>query len=222
MPWSLRTAVAVLILAFAGLGAGAAFNHVGAPSGRLIVEECRLAAAPGGGLLADLFGGPPSLAIQTETFYRPAGPRRPLPAVIADAGLDAGGAAMHGFAAIEADGPAVDAYAARETLGAGDPRPLILRDFARDYDALARRYAETPGVAVARAVLSAERRDGVLRPVVAPAVKRPALTRIQRAYLASLPPREAPCRSRFLAEIVYGALGNPFVAALRPLQRVNP
>lgn len=193
----------------------ALINRLGPDRAVLVLDECRFNRA-----LPHMFSTETGLTLRTATLYQPKGEARPAGAVLLSfAFTPPDPAPKRAWVALESDGPAVAAW--RQAWGDGQSyRPLILRDVASEREVLRRRYSGRTGLVVT---------EGSVQPLAAPleghapfqlALRRADLhlSARQRRFLAGLPPQTADgCVARFEAELIYGALGTPYVAAVRPL-----
>lgn len=224
--WCLRAALVIFALANAGMLIVSAYDRLGPQRGRLIIESCRLVIDPtADGLWEMIAGGSAPLTLDNVGLYMPKGDRRPQAARLAEFGFSVDPEApqpapMTAYVALEAHGPAVDAYA--ERLDPDATRPLVVRDVAREPDLLAGRYANDAGVALARGIADIERSEGGVRLVPRLRVDMLHVGRADRRRLEDLAPSPGePCRTTMLAEIAFGAAYSPRLVRLRPLERVN-
>jgi len=224
--WCLRAALAIFALANAGLLAVTAYDRLGPQRGRLAIESCRLEINPkADGLWEMIMGTAAPLALESIGFYMPKGDVRPQATRLADFGFSvdpesAQPAAMTAYVALEAHGPAVNAYA--ERLGPEATRPLVVRDTARAPDLLEGRYAGEEGVALTRGLADIVNSDGGVRLLPHMRIERLYVDRSDRQRLEELAPSPGePCRSRMLVEIAFGASYLPRLAGLRPLETVK-
>jgi len=224
--WSLRLAAAVFALANLAVLGAAGYDRLGPERARLSVEECRLVVrADAGGLWPMLSGAAAPVSLMSESLYLPGESQRPKAARLAEFGFSVEPqseqpAAQAAYVAVEADGPAVDRYSA--PTGAAAPPPLIVRDVAAEAETLLTRYGDRAGIAVAKGLADVTVADGTV--AFTPQLRRQRLhvSRAVRRELAELSPqRGEDCRSRFMAEIVYGAAFAPRLARLRPLERIE-
>lgn len=223
IPRALIVAAAAWAVANAAVLAGAVWNRMGAPTGRLVIDECALEAG---------YGTRAGLRLAPVSHYHPA---EPVDQAAALAALGFGpidgdrhpADGRRAFVAVEAAGDAVDAYRDHitgEADRAMDPRPVV-RDAAADPQTLTARYAGHAGVAVTRGIVRPRLSgsDGNTDTGGATLVPSLRITDLhlsldQRRYLWSLPYKRADdCTARFQAIIHYGRRWHPWVADLRPL-----
>jgi len=225
--WCLRLALGIFALANFGLLATVVYDRLGPQQGRLVIEDCRLEIDPAAdGLWAMITGRGRPVALDSASFYMPAGETRPAAARLADFGFSVDpeapqSPAMTAYVAVESHGPAVEAYS--EQLEPTAPRPVVVRDVAIDADRLAARYSGGDGIAIARGIADIVRTDSTVSLVPRLRVHRLQLDRnIRRRLEEALAEREGgPCRSRILVEIAYGATYSPRIVGLRPLEQVR-
>ena len=224
--WGLRVALAIFALANAGLLAATAYDRLGPQHGRLAIESCRLDIDPNAdGLWEMVSGDGAPITLRVAGLYMPKGDPRPQATQLADFGFSVDPearqpAAMTAYVALEAHGPAVEAYAAQQDAAA--PRPLVVRDVARGPDLLAGRYGGADGIALARGIADIAVSDGAVRLVPRLRVMRLHAGRAERQRLAErVRERGEPCRSEMLVEIAFGARYLPRLDGLRPLERVE-
>ena len=224
----LRVALGIFVLANLGLLLLAGYNRWGPGRGTLMIAECRLVSDPGGdGLIDALLGRRAPLELKTLGRYLPLAESRPLAERLATFGFSVDherardAPAKRAYVLVEAEGPHVAALA--RTLPQGAPPPLVLSDLARDPDRLRSRLEGHPGAAVAKGVVGVREGPQGVTFDLRLATTALALPAADRALLRRLgPPPEGPCRSRFIAEIAYGALSDPIVRGLKPLERARP
>jgi len=224
--WSLRIALGVFALANLVVLGVAAYDRLGPEHGRLTVEECRLIVnGQALGLWEMLGDSAAPLALRAVSLYRPRSGPRPEAERLAEFGfsVDPEGRqppAKRAFVALEADGPALERYEAAQSGAAAGV--IVVRDVAVDPETLQTRYGTRSGLAVTKGLADVTVSEGEVS--LAPRLRRDRLHlgRKARRDLADLAPQETEaCRSRFMAEIVYGAAYTPRVARLRPLERVE-
>lgn len=215
---------------FYGLGvlvilSTAAINRLGPESGRLGLDECRLVTDRHSGLFAMLKDGSDGIRLAATADLSPSSYARSLAERLGSGPL------------VQTENnqslSSLSVYIvlnAKRKYDAGKPsaqskRPLLIVDSARSMDHLVQRYSPDLGMAVARGYYqlanTGQRSDQKLRL----AVEYPTLPRAARHMLKRLPPQDDAdnaCRSRFLLDIRYGALGHPWVAGLRPLSGPTP
>jgi len=220
---SLRIALGVLLLGNAGLLAAAAYDRLGPTYGRLAIEECRLEIVPAADGLWDMLTGRAApLRLRTASRLMVPGELRPRAERLAALGFSVDPDAPQpaprtAYVAVEAHGPAVDAYA--ETLPPETARPIVLRDVSLDEQLLIDRYAGRSGVAIAKGIAGIALKNDAVRLVPKLRVTHLHADHADRRALAEFgASREEPCRSRFLAEIVFGASHAPRLERLRPIE----
>ncbi len=224
----LRVALGIFALANLGLLLLAGYNRWGPSRGEVVLAECRLVSDAGGdGLFVALLGRRAPLRLRTLGRYMPSGKTRPLAERLAAFGfaVDYESArvapARRAYVLVEAEGPHVAALAG--TLPQGTQAPLLLSDLARDPGRLLPRLQGHPGAAVAKGIVGVRNGPQGVSFDLRLATTTLALSAADRALLRRLgPPPEGPCRSRFIAEIAYGALSDPVVRGLKPLERPGP
>lgn len=231
IPRALIVAAAAWAVANAVVLAGAVWNRMGAPTGRLVIDECALEAG---------YGAKPRLRLVATSFYHPP-EATDARTTLADLGFPPAGQdrfandGRRAFVAVEVDGDAVRAYRAGlvgEADRVMDQRPVV-RDAAADVQTLSDRYAGRRQVAVTHGVVRP--RPAMPRPQDGAAADAPDapdeptlslslrvtdlhLSLDQRRTLAELtPPRADDCAPRFEAVIDYGRRRHPWVADLRAL-----
>ncbi|GER05449.1 hypothetical protein JCM17846_31310 [Iodidimonas nitroreducens] len=144
--------------------------------------------------------------------------------------------AVESIILVEADGPAVEAWKKAHAtaveagaIEAGAVPPLLARDADRDAERLVAAYGlenwtddgAKSGQALARGRLSLVKDAGTWVPNLRPAIEAISLGLDDRRFLRDLGPPEAEgaCLSRFVAEINYGAIYDPYLTHLRLLER---
>ncbi len=221
----LRVAFGILVLANLGLLLPAGYNRWGPARGTFLLTECRLRVDPSAdGLFAALLGTRAPLGLRTLGRYMAPAGSRPLAERLAAFGFAAddevamAAPARRAYVFVEAEGPHLAALA--ETLRENAPLPLLLSDLARRPGPLLPRLRGHPGAAVAKGIVGVRKGPQGVTFDLRLATATLALSAADRALLRRLgPPPEGPCRSRFTAEIGYGALSDPIVRGLRPLAR---
>ncbi|GEQ97040.1 hypothetical protein JCM17844_06770 [Iodidimonas gelatinilytica] len=202
----------------------AMLNRLGADQGRLSIEECRLITGPNGGLLAMLKGDGAAIKLEADPYYFPKGEPRPQAERLVAFGFSKNSSLLEtaypvkATVVLESDGPAVAAHSGDD---AAIHPSLVVRDADREKARLNSVYGGQPNTALARGWVTAKTVEEtvVLTPNLMVSDLR--LSQGQRRLLAGLDPQalDGDCRSRFLAEIVYGAKGDPIVVSVRPLDR---
>lgn len=210
--WRVWGFPALLLLTALMLAGREGFNRIATPQARLQIAECRLEIMPErDGLPAAILPDHGPLSLRVASAYAPPDTTRPVAARLADIGVHPDRPAIRGYILVEQDG--------RPPGGSPGKAALLARDFAADAATLRRLYADRPGAAVLRGVISARLEDGAVVPVLAAAQTTLFLPPALKQALRALPtqPADAPCRSRYLAEITVGTLGAPRLSGIRML-----
>ena len=232
IPRPLIVAAAAWAVANAAVLAGAVWNRVGEPTGRLVIDECALDAR---------YGDKPRLRLVATSFYHPT-EAADAGTTLADLGFPPAGQdrfasdGRRAFVAVEVDGDAARAYRADiagEADRVMDQRPVV-RDAAADAQTLSDRYTGRRQIAVTHGVVrphpampTADTPDAPDEPALSLSLRVTDLhlSLDQRRTLAELtPPRADDCAPRFEAVIDYGRRRHPWVADLRapPLPEEAP
>lgn len=202
----------------------AMINRLGPERGRLSLDNCRLTTDSEAGLISMLKDGNDGIRLDTRSSVAAA---QTIPA-LADR-LAAGEPVIR-----EKTGPArtlsgyvvldksEEALAAWQKAQPEKPThsPLIIRDGNRDMDRLVQKYNGKADMAIARGRLKTEVISGKTMQQMWLASPNPTLPQHARAILQDLPvaaQHTGACHPRFLLEIHYGALGDPWVSGLHPL-----
>lgn len=210
--WRVWGFPALLLLTALLLAGREGFNRIATPQTRLQIAECRLdIALERDGLPAAILPGHGPLSLRVARAYAPPDTTRPVAARLADNGVHPDRPAIRGFILVEQDG--------RPQGDSPGNAALLARDFAADAATLRQRYADRPGAAVLRGVISARVEDGAVVPGMAAAQTVLALPPALKQTLRALPAQPAgeSCRSRYLADITVGALGAPRLSGIRML-----
>ncbi|MGF1607095.1 MAG: hypothetical protein ACFB22_12240 [Rhodothalassiaceae bacterium] len=186
-------------------------NQYGPARARLELGECRFNRA-----LPNPLGEAPGLTLRTVSLYRPHKDPRPAGALALSFGLRPDDLApVRAMVAVEAKGPAVAAWRARIGAPPAFP-PLVVRDVAKRRADLQRRYANHPAILIVPGEIRRGGSDGAIS--LDMRVKTLHLTAAQTRFLNTLDGQAGPeCQPRFVADLVVGALGTPFIAELRPI-----
>ena len=232
IPRPLIVAAAAWAVANAAVLAGAVWNRMGEPTGRLVIDECALSVD---------YGAEPGLWLVTVSHFLPSEPTDPTTA-LADLGFQPVGDDRYtsdgrrAFVAVEVGGDAARAHRADIGSQTETARPIV-RDAATDASTLADRYAGRRQIAVTHGVVrpllarpatphagdgvAADAPDESHEPTLSSSLRVTDLhlSLDQRRTLAALtPPRPGDdCTPRFEAVIDYGRRWHPWVAELRAL-----
>ncbi|WP_281320856.1 hypothetical protein [Iodidimonas sp. MBR-22] len=244
--WALIGALGFYLSVFAGPLLMAGVNRLGPSNGVLFLPECRLGGFYGvagdwpfknqspknqsfGPMFRQMIGQGDGLSLRIEPFFHPA-PSRLMAERLAAMGFLADqpepAMAVEAIILVEADGPAVEAW---KKAHAGAVPPLLVRDADQDAKRLVAAYGlknwtddgAKSGQALARGRLSLVKDAGAWVPNPRPVIEAISLGLDARRFLRDLGPPEAEgaCLSRFVAEINYGAIYDPYLAHLRLLER---